>query len=256
MLLIDQTLDTLQGNLAFDEAMLESVEPSHLYERSSTIETENNDLIASVEASSLESLRLWEMPSVCVVMGRGSKEAEVNQGACRDDGVPVLRRCSGGASIVAGPGCLMYSLLLSLEQRPALRSIDVAHLWVMQHVHQAVVSIVPDIQLQGTCDLTLGERKFSGNAMRYKRDWLLYHGTLLYRFPLDLISRYLAMPPRQPEYRNTRSHADFLLNLDCESERLRKSLAATWGADQIWTSHPHSKAIVESSRRLLETKYA
>ncbi len=35
-------------------------------------------------------------------------------------GIPVLRRASGGAAIVIGPGCLMYALVLSYELRPSL----------------------------------------------------------------------------------------------------------------------------------------
>ncbi len=147
MLLIDYSLDTPEANLAFDEAMIES-------------------------ASSHEALRLWEMPQVCVVMGRGSKEFEVDQDACQRDAVPVLRRCSGGASVVAGPGCLMYSLLFSLDQRPLLRSIDAAHRFVMGRLSTVFASLDPRITHQGSCDLTIEHRKFSGtrsviNAIGY-----------------------------------------------------------------------------------------
>ncbi len=247
MLLIDYSLETPRANLAFDEAMIETVDPSSL----------NHPVWSSeIEPSDLESLRLWEMPSTCVVMGRGSKGTEVNRAACDDDRVPILRRCSGGASIVAGPGCLMYSLLLSLVNRPALRSIDVGHSWVMQRVAKAVALVVPEIRLQGTCDLTLRDRKFSGNAVRYKRDWLLYHGTLLYQFPLTTVSRYLEMPPRQPEYRDARKHDDFVVNLDCDPIRLRHALQSVWQADQAWSAHPHATSILNTTQRLLETKYA
>jgi len=247
MLLIDYSLETPQANLAFDEALIESVDPSQLEQSAS---------ISEFPDAELESLRLWEMPSMCVVMGRGSKATEVNQAACDADRVPILRRCSGGASIVAGPGCLMYSLLLSLENRPALRSINAGHAWVMERVAQAVATVVPAVSLQGTCDLTLRDRKFSGNAVRYKRDWLLYHGTLLYQFPLTAVSRYLEMPPRQPVYRDARKHDDFLVNLDCDPIRLRQALQSVWQAEQPWELHRHSTSILSTTQRILETKYA
>jgi lipoate-protein ligase A len=247
MLLIDYSAPTPQANLAFDEAIIESVDPVKFDPSASLPETAHAEL---------ESLRLWEMPKRCVVMGRGSKIAEVNQRKCEQDQVPILKRCSGGASIVAGPGCLMYSLLLSLETRPALRSIDAAHAWVMDRVSQAVSMVVPDVELQGTCDLTLANRKFSGNAVRYKRDWMLYHGTLLYRFPLELISQYLEMPPRQPTYRSSRDHANFLVNLDCDPIALRNAFTVVWQADQPWTSHRHATTLRQTAQRLLATKYA
>jgi lipoate---protein ligase len=247
MLLIDYSERTPQANLAFEEALLESVDPVQL------------DPIAALPEYShleLEALRLWEMPELCVVMGRGSKIAEVHQSSCEQDRIPILKRCSGGASVVAGPGCLMYSLRLSLEARPALRSIDAGHAWVMQRVAQAVSMVVPDIQLQGTCDLTLDNRKFSGNAVRYKRDWMLYHGTLLYRFPLEHIPQYLQMPPRQPLYRDSRIHADFLVNLDCDPASLRSAFKTVWQADQPWVSHPHAVTLRSTAQRLLDTKYS
>jgi lipoate-protein ligase A len=176
-----------------------------------------------------EGFSTWEFDRICVVLGRGSKTAEANVEICSEDNIPIVRRCSGGASIVAGPGCLMYSVILSLQEHPELRSIDAAHRFVMERILTATRSLDSRVTLQGICDLTIEDRKFSGNALRYTRDWLLYHGTILYHFPIESISRYLATPPRQPAYRSGRSHADFLTNLDCKPEALRQSLRESWG---------------------------
>ncbi|MCY2973708.1 MAG: lipoate--protein ligase family protein [Planctomycetota bacterium] len=179
-----------------------------------------------------EGFSTWEFDRICVVLGRGSKTSEANLELCVEDRVPIVRRCSGGASIVAGPGCLMYSVILSLDKRPDLRSIDAAHRFVMDRIRLATWRLDFRVTLQGICDLTIEDRKFSGNALRYTRDWLLYHGTILYRFPIESISRYLATPPRQPAYRSGRSHADFLTNLECKPEALKQSLREAWGLKQ------------------------
>ena len=64
---------------------------------------------------------MWESSEVAVVLGRSSQIArEANVDACRADNIPILRRCSGGCAVVIGPGCLMYSVLLSYERRPRL----------------------------------------------------------------------------------------------------------------------------------------
>ena len=42
---------------------------------------------------------------------------------------------------------------------------------------------------------------------------LLYHGTVLYDFNLELIDECLTMPPRVPDYRASRDHRDFVTNL-------------------------------------------
>src|SRR5690606_26122350 len=112
-----------------------------------------------------EVLRLWTLDRPAVVIGRGSKiEGEVNTAYCQSEGIRVLRRCSGGAAIVGGPGCLMYSVVLSLQLRPQLRQVDQAHALVMTRLLAAVTVQHPGVRWQGTCDLTLDERKFSGNS--------------------------------------------------------------------------------------------
>ena len=97
------TLETPADNLALDEALLDAAVEGELPG---------------------EVLRLWEPASFFVVLGRSSPLGEVHAAACRADGVPVLRRPSGGATVVAGPGCLMYAVVLDLDARPELRSVD------------------------------------------------------------------------------------------------------------------------------------
>jgi len=72
-----------------------------------------------------ETLRFWEAGHPFVVLGRSSRlAAEVHGDACRSLGIPVLRRPSGGAAVVTGPGCLMYALVLSTGSgRPCAVSI-------------------------------------------------------------------------------------------------------------------------------------
>ena len=99
---LDLTLPTLAENLALDESLLDEAEAA---------------------ARPLETLRLWEARQHGVVVGRSSRvAAEVRSEVCRDLGMPVLRRISGGAAVVIGPGCLMYGLVLSLRLRPQLRN--------------------------------------------------------------------------------------------------------------------------------------
>ncbi len=193
-----------------------------------------------------EILRLWQPESNFVVIGRGSRMAEeVNLPATRAAGIPVLRRSSGGAAIVAGPGCMMYALLLSYQRRPQLRLLDHAHQTVMETFVSALQPLAPQLTWRGTCDLVVpgvtadGQgtyRKVSGNSLRCRREWLLYHGTLLLSMDLALADRFLLHPPREPEYRQKRRHADFIANLDLPVDKLIESLKKGWQAEH--TSSP------------------
>ena len=208
MKLIDLTLPTIAENLALDEALLESAECS---------------------GEPGEVLRIWESPSTAVVIGRSSRiDQEVNRPGCRRRGIPVFRRTSGGAAVVIGPGCLMYAVVLSYELRPHLRSIDNAHRFVLDTNVDSLRSLSENVQRQGISDLTLGDRKFSGNSLRCKRDHLLYHGTLLYDFPLEVITTCLNLPPRQPDYRDGRKHESFVTCLSASVDDCRRALISAW----------------------------
>jgi lipoate-protein ligase A len=224
---LDLTLPTAAENLALDEALLEE----------------------AVIAAPGETLRIWESPQLAVVLGRSSRIAdEVHTDACRASGIPILRRPSGGATVLVGPGCLMYSLVLSYRLRPHLRVLSQAHREVLGILAAALNRLAPGVQCCGTSDLALGEQKFSGNSVRCRRDHFLYHGTLLYDFPLSLIDRYLAMPARMPLYRAGRPHSDFVMNLPLKAEAIRRALVAAWDARQPcddWPAQGTAHLVVE-----------
>lgn len=221
MKLLELTLPTPAANLALDEALLDAAEAGEL---------------------AGEVLRFWESPQLAVVVGRSSRVAEeVDLAACREANVPVLRRASGGAAVVIGPGCLMYGVVLDYRGREHLRQIDQAHRHVLGSLQTALCPLVPQLAQLGTSDLAIDGRKCSGNSLRCKRDHLLYHGTLLYGFDLSQIGRLLRAPPRQPAYRAGRDHGDFVTNVPLSAMCLRQAIAQAVAAGATLTEWPQER---------------
>jgi lipoate---protein ligase len=226
---LDLTLPTAAENLALDEALLLEAEAGR----------------------GGEVLRLWEWPQYAVVLGAGCVLADdVDEAACRADGVPVLRRASGGGTVLLGPGCLCYSLVLSYERGPALREITPSYAYILNRVREALMGLLPGIEQAGTSDLMDGGMKFSGNAQQRKCHHLLHHGTLLYEFDLLRVGRYLRLPARQPAYRGLREHTTFLRNLPVPGEDLKRRLRSVWEADEDLIDWAR-----EAVRRLADEKY-
>jgi lipoate-protein ligase A len=226
---LDLTLPGPAEDLALDEALL----------------------LAAEAGEGGEVLRLWEWPQPAVVLGAGGRLAEdVNEPACRADGVPLLRRASGGGTVLLGAGCLCFSLVLSYDRDPALTQIASSYVYIFDRILQALAGVLPGMGCAGTSDLAAGGRKFSGNAQQRKRAHLLHHGTLLYGFDLALVSRYLRPPARQPEYRGRRAHEEFLTNLPVGAAELKRRLRAAWGADVELREWPERKV-----QELLAEKY-
>jgi lipoate---protein ligase len=203
-------LPTLAANLALDEALLLEAE----------------------DGRGGELLRVWEWPAPAVVLGAACCLAlDVEEDACRADAVPILRRASGGGTVLLGRGCLLFSVILSYQRSPELRDITASYAYILDRIRAALSGLLPDLEHEGTSDLSSGGRKFSGNAQQRKRNHVLHHGTLLYDFDLAQVRRYLRMPARQPEYRGQREHAEFLVNLPADAAELTQRLRRMWQAE-------------------------
>ena len=114
------TLEHAAANLAAEEALLDAC-----------------------EASGEEVLRVWESTSHFVVVGYGNRIArEVNVEACASQQVPVFRRCSGGGTVVQGPGCLSYALVLQAPEHSPLGTVTAANKIIMEKNRAAMARLM------------------------------------------------------------------------------------------------------------------
>ncbi len=225
MHLLDLTLSSAAENLALDEALLLDAEGGR----------------------SGEVLRFWEWQELAVVLGSGVvARDEIDEEACAAAGVPILRRSSGGGTVLLGDGCLCYSLVLSMESRPSLSAIRPSYEYILTRI---VEGLGREITIAGISDLASDGRKFSGNAQQRKRTHLLHHGTILYAFDLSLVSRFLREPARQPEYRAGREHGDFVCNLSCSVDELRRRMRESWEANEPLMDWPREEVKRICARR-------
>jgi lipoate-protein ligase A len=229
MTLLDLTLPSPAENLALDEALLDAAE----------------------SGAGAEVLRFWESPTPFVVLGYANKLArEVKVVDCQAKSIPILRRCSGGGTVVQGPGCLNYAVILRITEDGPTRSISAANHYVMERVRAGVQSASGHrpaaISIQGHTDLAVTmnhepqtTRKFSGNAQRRRKNFLLFHGSLLLNFHLSLISELLLLPSLQPDYRNQRPHDEFITNLAVPAEAVKRALGGEWQATPAANPQPN-----------------
>jgi lipoate-protein ligase A len=215
---LDLTFSDPASNLACDEALLELCENG-----------DENGV-----------LRVWEPDNYFVVLGYSNKvSTEVNVAACQEQSIPILRRFTGGGTVVQGPGCVNYALAVRNEYRGIPADLTGSYRVVLGHHSMTFQSYVPEpIQIQGISDLVIGGRKFSGNAQHRKRLCSLFHGTILLRFDVSLIEKCLPIPSKQPAYRGSRSHEAFLCNLSVAPEDARQALRAAWQAEETLQDIP------------------
>ncbi len=141
--LLDHFPPCVEENLALDAALVRAVE----------------------DGAEDETLRLWESPALVVVVGRsGVISNEVEQAACAADGVAVVRRDSGGGAVLLGPGCMSFSLLLSLVRHPELRDVRLSYRLILGWLVRALA--VPGLEIRGVSDLASSGRSATSPRTR------------------------------------------------------------------------------------------
>nr|WP_303652726.1 lipoate--protein ligase family protein [Paludisphaera mucosa] len=194
-------------------------------------------LVDADERDGPPTMRLWEQADFAVVLGSSRRLAdEVDIGRCREDGVAVARRTSGGGTVLIGPGALNATVVLPMDYAPELVTVDGAQAYVLGRVADALRERGPAVEVRGSGDLTVAGRKFSGSAQRRLRRRLMVHATILYDFPIARIARYLRIPGRQPDYRGGRTHEDFLMNLALGRRILIESIRSAWSPSNLLTT--------------------
>jgi lipoate-protein ligase A len=213
-----------------------------------------------------ETLSFWESRRHFIVLGYGNKvSSEVNQDACERLGVPILRRISGGGTVLQGPGVLNYALVLRADGQSQLTSIHGANQFIMQKNAEALSKLLKSdrgaknmeqtVEVQGHTDLAIAGRKFSGNAQRRKRTHLLFHGSILLNVDLELLEQVLPPPSLQPEYRQGRKHRDFLTQFSGSREAIVDTLTNAWSCINNDSNALHQEWLARRRRALLVNKY-
>ncbi len=228
--LLDLTLSLPVENLALDEALLDELD----------------------ERGGDPVLRFWESDRLFVVLGRASRVTdEVDLASCERDGIPVLRRASGGGTVLQGPGCLSYALVLPLNWHPNLADIRATNRYVLERIATVLREWEPATHFRGISDLAIDGLKISGNAQRRTRNALLFHGTILHGMSGDLIARYLTHPSRQPDYRSNRPHQTFLRTITVPPQAIKQAITSAWSAIPMNGAWPTARML-----RAIETVLA
>lgn len=148
---------------------------------------------------------LFYVNEPCIVLGRSNvPEDWVNLEAAWADGLPILRRFSGGGAVYHDLSNLNFSLLMpkTLLDGPGAAStgsglsryVDLLRGVVLRALSRGMAGF----EARGVSDIVLNGRKVSGSAQRIAASAVLHHGTVMLKCPHEAIERYLKVPPNRP----------------------------------------------------------
>lgn len=122
-----------------------------------------------------DDLWFWWIVPPTVIIGRNQlMDTEVNMPYCREHGIQVYRRKSGGGCVYSDYGNVMFSYVChSNDVETTFRRYTAA-------VADMLRSLGIDAEATGRNDILVGGRKVSGNAFYHVPGRSIVHGTMLY----------------------------------------------------------------------------
>ncbi len=209
---------------------------------------------ALIEASKRQGrpqLRVYCPEQTVVVLGRGSRpDVEVEMDAVQDDGIPLLRRRGGGCSVVLDQGNVIVAVALPLGGIGEISSTFTRITgWLIDALE---LTGIFGVRRDGISDLVLGRRKVGGSCVYRTLGLLYYSATILFEPDLDLIERYLKHPPREPGYRERRTHRDFLESL---AEQVPTNNIQTFAESINWALSKRMDSL-QGNNAMRGTRYA
>ena len=126
---------------------------------------------------------VWQSPPT-VIYGRNQvAEQEVNLDFCREKGIAVVQRKSGGGCVYSDPGNVMVSMIV----RPG--PVEEVFPRQMERIAGFLRCLGLPAEVSGRNDILVDGRKVSGNAYCKTPHADIVHGTLLFDVDFDVLER-------------------------------------------------------------------
>ena len=217
-------------NMAIDEALMETV-------------------------GEVPILRIYGWRPAAVSIGYfQSMNEEVNFAKCREVGVDVVRRLTGGGAVLHE-----CELTYSFISREYPKNIMESYRWICDAIVMSINRLGFDANFVPLNDIVIGGKKVSGNAQTRRKGVLLQHGTILLGVDVNKMFSVLKVPSEKLRDKIIKDAKERVTSLagttfDDMATSLKTSFAAKFESKLI-TDALTTKEIVRA-RWLAERKYS
>lgn len=174
------------------------------------------------------TLFLWQNKDTVVIGRNQNPWTECNLALMEEDNIRLARRISGGGAVFHDNGNLNFSFILSRDTYDVTRQCGV--------IINALKSLGLDAVISGRNDMTIDDRKFSGNAFCFKGHNALHHGTILIGADKEKMSRYLTVSSDKIKSKGVTSVKSRVVNLcdlkpELTVEKVKDAVAEAFKAE-------------------------
>jgi len=172
-----------------------------------------------------DSFMLWRNAPAIIVGKHQNTLAEINVDYVKKNNIPVVRRLSGGGAVFHDLGNINFTFIQTGQP-----DLLVDFRKFTQPILDVMLKLGIDARFEGRNDLTIGGKKFSGNAEHIWKNRVLHHGTLLFSSEMADLSQALNVDPLKFQDKAVKSVRSRVTNI---SEHLKETMDVMKFADLI-----------------------
>ena len=155
---------------------------------------------------------IWQPDKMYIILGASNRAEEaLYLDHVRQDDITVMKRPSGGQTVMLTPNNLVIAAVFSDQQ--VMKPKDIFSMLNKLIISSIAETGMTDLSQRGISDIAIDGKKILGSSIYKNKDKLLYHAVLNLGEPASTFERYLKHPTREPDYRNGRNHSEFVTSL-------------------------------------------
>ena len=165
-----------------------------------------------IDSASAVSVCVWHPDKTYLVLGQSNKaDTSLDMEAVLKDGITVVKRPSGGETVILTPNTLVIAIAFSTE---TLKNPREYFLKINDNIIAVLAGQgVGNLLQKGISDIAIGEKKILGSSIYRRPNRVFYHAVLNVAEDISIIAKYILHPSKEPDYRKGRPHGEFVTSI-------------------------------------------
>lgn len=168
-----------------------------------------------LKEGSKDFYKVWIPDQKYLVIGQANKaETSLFLDIVEAENIPVYKRPSGGETVILTPNTIVISSII-IDEKFKNPSI------YFQFYNKLLMDTFQELGIEnigqkGISDVTIGNKKIVGSSIYRRKNVVFYHAVINLKESIDIISKYIKHPQKEPDYRKGRDHKEFVTSISQE----------------------------------------